>query len=343
MRRYLGLVPLFLLFVLIIPAQIPRDVEPTLDVYEQVQRMVQTGIMDVDHQGNFRGLDPINRFEQAAISVRLIDYIMGSGPIKDASGLSLRVARLEQSIEQQKTSIDTLRRRLETLEFSLSREELDALEFRLNRMKDEVLAQMQNLESRTQFISGYSDFLVAVQEELRNLHSVVREQDSRLIANEANVGRLLEYLRQYSTLDTWMPTVDSKLAGHDSRLGELRNQMLRLEERIKTVEQYELRLNTLEMDYRNLLPVMDQAKKVPQIQEALLEQEKRLYHAEVSIAVVNKLQQDVDYLKIENDRIKSELMQATQNYWYAIGLGALGMAVGIGAFLYAFSLSGPGM
>jgi hypothetical protein len=59
--------------------------------------------------------------------------------------------------------------------------------------------------------------------------------------------------------------------------------------------------------------------------------------------VVNKLQQDVDYLKIENDRIKSELMQATQNYWYAIGLGALGMAVGIGAFLYAFSLSGPGM
>lgn len=343
MRRYLGLCGGFMIFTILVFSQIPRDVPPSLDVYDQVQRMVETGIMDVDHQGNFRGADPVNRFDLARISTSLLDFIMGSTPIKDASGLTLRVTHIEQAVEQQKTAYDTLRRRMESLEFSLSREELDAMESRLNQMKHEVLAQIQNLESRTQFITGYSDFLVAVQEELRNLHTQVREQDSRLTANEANVGRLLEYLRIYVTLDTWMPEVDAKLASHDTRFVALQDKVQTLDQRLTKVEQHEIRLNALERDYRNLMPVVDQAKKVPEIQEILVAHETRLFNAEVSIAIVTKLQQDVDYLKIENDRLKNELMQSTQNYWYAIGMGALGIAVGLGAFLYAFSMSSPGM
>ena len=61
----------------------------------------------------------------------------------------------------------------------MSPKELAALERRLVGLKDEVLAEMQGLEQRTKFVSGYSDFLTAVEQELKTLYTRVEEQGSR--------------------------------------------------------------------------------------------------------------------------------------------------------------------
>src|SRR6056297_2173113 len=199
----------------------PPDVSKQLDIYEEVLAIIELGIMDVDNSGFFYGANTVNRYELADAIFRTRESILGSKVFKEMSRASSKINDLESDVASNQTAINHLRNRIDILEVTLSRDELDAMEQRLILLKDEVLSQLQTLEDKTSFISGYSDFLSAVERELENLYSQVEEQESRLTANEANVSRLIEYLRIYGDLDQWMSKMeaeDEKLHDYDKKI-----------------------------------------------------------------------------------------------------------------------------
>jgi len=331
---------LSLLFSVSVFADFPRDVSEHFDSYGQVKNMIDLGIMNVDANGNFNGTNIVNKYDLASILFNLRENILGSKVFEETAGLSSRVGTLEQSDNSMRTSIDTLRRRIDALEVSLSTKELDAMERRLLNMKNEVLAQMQEIESKTSFISGYSDFLVAVEQELKNMYDDLKQQESRLVANEANVGRLLEYLRKYEKLDTWMDSTDQSIEDLKNKDNAIYSDLDTLNKKVANLEAMNEKLNTLQRDMLNLKPTVENASKVPAMEAQMVNIDSRLIEVENMNAQVVQLQQDVDYMKIEHDRLKQELDETKQQFWYAMGLSVAGCLIGAGAIFYAYSISG---
>ncbi len=336
---------LFILFITVLLtssffADFPRDVSPQLDVYDQVKSIIDLGVMNVDANGNFNGTNIVNRYDLASTLFVLRDSILGSGVFKETAALSGRVGTLEQTANNMKTSIDTLRRRIDVLEVSLSTSELDAMERRLLSMKDEVMVQMQEIESKTSFISGYSDFLVAVEQELQNIYDDVKQQESRLVANEANVGRLLEYLRKYEKLDTWMGIVDENQKKSENTDSRIFGELDAIDKRVTDLEAMGDKLNTIQREILNMKPTVENAAMVPAMNARIEEMDLRLVNVENMNSKVIQLQQDVDYMKIEHDRLKNELEETKKQFWYAMGLSVAGCLIGAGAIFYAYSISG---
>ncbi|MEA1883597.1 MAG: hypothetical protein U9N62_03645, partial [Thermotogota bacterium] len=226
--------------------------------------------------------------------------------------------------------------RLDILEVTLSRDELDAMEQRLIQLKDQVLIQLQTLEDETSFIGGYSDFLTAVERELENLYSQVEEQESRLTANEANVSRLIEYLRIYGNLDEWMKKMeaeDQKLHDYDQKIdGDIDG----LKKRVENLEFLGQEVKQFRNEMEAASPSLQYAKQIPEINNVLANHDSRISQLEGIGTALNQISQDNDYLKIENDRLKQEFSSVEKQLWYAIGLGVAGAAISAVALVYAF-------
>ena len=315
---------------------VPPDLSSQLDIYDEVLSIIELGIMDVDNRGYFYGANTVNRYELADALYRTRESILGSKIFKDISGLSSKIVKMEGDISSNKVSIGQLRNRIDILEVTLSREELDAMEQRLILLKDEVLIQLQTLEDKTSFISGYSDFLSVVEIELENLYAQVEEQESRLTANEANVMRLIEYLRIYGDLDKWMTkmeTEDTKLHDFDKKIeGDIEG----LGKRIDNLEFLGQEIVQFRSQMERASGILKQAEQIPEINHLLVNHNERLENLEMMGNAVNQVAQDNDYLKIENDRLKQELTSVEKQLWYAIGLGVAGAALSAVALVYAF-------
>jgi len=315
---------------------VPPDLSSQLDIYEEVLSIIELGIMDVDTRGYFYGANTVNRYELADALYRTRESIFGSKIFKDISGVSSKIVKMEGDISSNKVSIGQLRNRIDVLEITLSREELDAMEQRLILLKDEVIIQLQTLEDKTSFISGYSDFLSAVEIELENLYAQVEEQESRLAANEANVMRLIEYLRIYGDLDKWMSKIeaeDTKLHDYDKKIdGDIEG----LTKRIDNLEFLGQEIVQFRGQMESASGVLKQAEQIPEINHLLVNHNDRIANLETLGLAVNQVAQDNDYLKIENDRLKQELTSVEKQLWYAIGLGVAGTALSAVALVYAF-------
>jgi len=314
----------------------PPDVSAQLDIYEEVVSIIELGIMDVDNRGYFHGANTVNRYELADALFRTRENILGGKVFKEISGVSSKIMRIEADISSNKVSIGQLRNRIDILEVTLSRDELDAMEQRLILLKEEVMIQLQTLEDKTSFISGYNDFLSAVERELENLYSQVEEQESRLSANEANVSRLIEYLRIYSDLDDWMSEMeaeDQKLHAYDKKIdGDIAG----LNKRIENLEYMGQEIVRFRENMEKASPLLKNAEKIPEIHNLLINHDERIVHLETLGTTVNKVSQDNDYLKIENDRLKQELSSVEKQLWYAIGIGVAGAALSAVALVYSF-------
>src|SRR6056297_1487667 len=314
----------------------PPDVSKQLDIYEEVLASIELGIMDVDNRGYFYGANTVNRYELADALFRTRESILGSKIFKEMSGVTNQLNTMKADIDSNKVSIGQLRNRIDILEVTLSREELDAMEQRLINLKDEVLIQLQTLEDKTSFISGYSDFLTAVERELENLYSQVEEQESRLTANKANVSRLIEYLRIYADLDQWMTKMeaeDQKLHEYDKKIdGDIDG----LNKRIDNLEYLGQEIVQFRKDMQVAAPLLQNAEQIPEINNLLVNHDNRISQLEVMGTALNKISQDNDYLKIENDRLKQELSSVEKQLWYAIGIGVAGAALSAVALVYAF-------
>jgi chromosome segregation ATPase len=314
----------------------PPDVSNQLDTYDEVLNMIEIGIMNVDNRGYFHGTNSVNRYELADTLFQLRENILGSKVFKEVSGVSGKVIRIEEEVASNNVSIDKLRTRIDILEVSLSKEELNAIEQRLFNLKDEVLVQLQTLDDKTSFITGYSDFLSAVERELENLYSQVEEQDSRLAANEANVSRLIEYLRIYGDLDKWMKKMeDEDTALHNSDkniMGEIDG----LKKRIDNLEFLGQEVLSFRTTMEAAVPALELAARIPEIEGTLGNFNQRITNLESIGSAVNKVAQDNDYLKIENDRLKQEMTDIKKQMWYAIGIGVAGAALSSVALVYSF-------
>jgi len=325
-----------ILFLISYGYSAPPDVSKQLDVYEEVVAIIELGIMDVDNRGYFYGANTVNRYELADALFRTRESILGSKIFKEMSGVTNQLNTMKADIDSNKVSIGQLRNRIDILEVTLSREELDAMEQRLINLKDEVLIQLQTLEDKTSFISGYSDFLTAVERELENLYSQVEEQESRLTANEANVSRLIEYLRIYADLDQWMTkmeTEDQKLHEYDKKIdGDIDG----LNKRIENLEYLGQEIVQFRKDMNVATPLLQNAEQIPEINNLLVNHDNRISQLEVMGTALNKISQDNDYLKIENDRLKQELSSVEKQLWYAIGIGVAGAALSAVALVFAF-------
>jgi len=314
----------------------PPDVSEQLDIYDEVVAIIELGIMDVDNRGYFYGANTVNRYELADTLFRTRENILGSKIFKEMSGVSSKINSMESDIASNKVSLGQLRNRIDILEVTLSREELDAMEQRLIMLKDEVLIQIQTLEDKTSFISGYSDFLTAVERELENLYSQVEEHDSRLTANEANVSRLIEYLRIYGDLDKWMKkmeTEDQTLHDYDKKIDADVNG---LKKRVENLENIGQEIVQFRKEMEAASPMLQNAQKIPEINNIIVNHENRIAQLEGIGSALNQISQDNDYLKIENDRLKQELSSVEQQLWYAIGIGVAGAAISAVALVYAF-------
>ena len=325
-----------ILFFISYGYSVPPDVSKQLDVYEEVVAIIELGIMDVDNRGYFYGANTVNRYELADALFRTRESILGSKIFKEMSGVTNQLNTMKADIDSNKVSIGQLRNRIDILEVTLSREELDAMEQRLINLKDEVLIQLQTLEDKTSFISGYSDFLTAVERELENLYSQVEEQESRLTANEANVSRLIEYLRIYADLDQWMTkmeTEDQRLHEYDKKLdGDIDG----LNKRIDNLEYLGQEIVQFRKDMQVAAPLLQNAEQIPEINNLLVNHDNRISQLEVIGTALNKISQDNDYLKIENDRLKQEFSSVEKQLWYAIGIGVAGAALSAVALVFAF-------
>ncbi|MDN5359154.1 MAG: hypothetical protein PWQ84_217 [Thermotogaceae bacterium] len=314
----------------------PPDVSKQLDIYEEVLAIIELGIMDVDNRGYFYGANTVNRYELAEALFRTRESILGSKAFKEMSGVSTKIVQMESDISSNKVSLGQLRNRLDILEVTLSRDELDAMEQRLIQLKDQVLIQLQTLEDETSFISGYSDFLTAVERELENLYSQVEEQESRLTANEANVSRLIEYLRIYGDLDEWMKKMeaeDQKLHDYDRKTdGDIDG----LKKRVENLEFLGQEIKQFRNDMEAASPSLQYAKQIPEINNVLANHDGRISQLEGISTAFNQISQDNDYLKIENDRLKQKMSSIEMQLWYAIGIGVAGAALSAVALVYAF-------
>ena len=314
----------------------PPDVSKQLDIYDEVVAIIELGIMDVDNRCYCYGANTVNRYEMADALFRTRENILGSKIFKEMSGVSSKINSMQDDINSNKVSLGQLRNRIDVLEVTLSKDELDAMEQRLIMLKDEVLIQIQTLEDKTSFISGYSDFLTAVERELENLYSQVEEHDSRLSANEANVSRLIEYLRIYGDLDEWMnkmETEDQILHDYDKKIdGDIDG----LNKRIENLEYLGQEIVQFRKDLEAASPMLENAQKIPEINSITLNHENRIAQLEGIGIAINQISQDNDYLKIENDRLKQKLSSVEQQLWYAIGIGVAGAAISAVALVYAF-------
>jgi hypothetical protein len=61
---------------------------------------------------------------------------------------------------------------------------------------------------------------------------------------------------------------------------------------------------------------------------------------EIANAQIEVLTQDLDYMKIEYDRLKNEMEETKKQFWYAMGLSIGGCLIGIAGLLYTYSVSG---
>ncbi|HQN20946.1 MAG TPA: hypothetical protein PLD70_01300 [Thermotogota bacterium] len=319
---------------------VPRDVSVSLDIYEQVRTMVETNIMKVDSIGFFNGTNSINRYDLADALYRLINYIMSTQALVEASTISRRVEGLESRDASVRSELALLRNRLDVLEVSFSPKELEALERRLTGLKDEVLAEMQGLEQRTKFVSGYSDFLTAVEEELRTLYTRVEEQGSRLTATEANTGRLLGYLKKYETLDTWLPTVEASFTKQEAQNARTSRALSDLDTQINDILLMKQRMESLQKEVSLLNATARNALEIPAIVESQNNLGLRVSNLEAGNATIIKVQQDLDYLKIENDQLKLENENVKKQLWYAFGVGIGGAIIGIASIVYTYTLWG---
>lgn len=314
----------------------PPDISNQLDIYDEVLAIIELGIMDVDNRGYFYGANTVNRYELADALFRTRESILGSKVFKQMSGVSSKINSMEADINSNKVSLGQLRNRIDILEVSLSRDELDAMEQRLMMLKDEVLIQLQTLEDKTSFISGYSDFLTAVERELENLYSQVEEQESRLTANEANVSRLIEYLRIYADLDEWMAQMeaeDRKLHDYDKKIdGDVDG----LNKRVDNLEYIGQEIVQFRKDMETASPLLENAQQIPEINNLLVNHDNRISQLEAMGTALNKVSQDNDYLKIENDRLKQQMNSVEKQLWYAIGIGVAGAALSAVALVFAF-------
>ncbi|HPE68923.1 MAG TPA: hypothetical protein P5560_05975 [Thermotogota bacterium] len=319
----------------------PVDVSSELDVYPQVKEMIDSGIMLVDSSGFFNGNLEVTRFQLANTLSRLRAIIMSSKPLTEVADLSKRVLFLEEHDQSLETSLKLLRDRVDRLEVTLSRQELEAMEGRLLSMKNEVLAQMQQLESKTSFISGYNDFLVAVEQELRNMYTRVEEQESRLTANEANVSRLLVYMRDFDFLEEWIPTTEASFTKSVAADRKMQQQLDQLQQQVGALPSLESRVSSIQSELVNMRPILQQAQTIGEIQNVLAISDQRLLALEVRADQVLTLSQDLDYIKIEYDRLKNEITTLKKQYWYAMGIGIAGTFVGAAALLYAYVSARP--
>lgn len=327
-------------WILTIVSAVPKDISPSLDIYEEVKAIVEIGIMKVDSIGFFNGANSVNRYDIADTLYRLIDYVMSTKAITDASQLSSRVADLETKNESFRTELFQLRNRLDIFEVSFSKVELDAIEKRLSGLKDEVIAQMQSLEQRTKFISGYNDFLTAVEQELRTLYTRVDEQASRLTAIEANTGRLLGYLRKYDTLDTWIPTVDASFMEQGRVNAQIDQALQGIGKQVYELLTLRDEFAALRAEFVSSKVLIAEASRIPEIVELQGNQDLRLKNLEAGYSTLLQIQQDLDYLKIENNQFKLENENIKKQLWYAFGVGIGGAIIGIASFLYAYMLWG---
>ena len=340
MKGSLLAMTILLLTTIVAIGAVPRDVSVSLDIYEQVRTMVETNIMKVDSIGFFNGTNSVNRYDLADTLYRLINYIMSTQAIVEASTLSRKVEGLESRDASIRTELTLLRNRLDVLEVSFSPRELEALERRLTGLKDEVLAEMQGLEQRTKFVSGYSDFLTAVEEELRTLYTRVEEQGSRLTATEANTGRLLSYLKKYETLDTWLPTVDASFTRQEAQNLRTSLALSDLGAQVNDILLMKQRMEGLQKEVSQLSLIAQNALEIPAIVEKQNNLGLRVLNLEAANATIIKVQQDLDYLKIENDQLKLENENVKKQLWYAFGVGIGGAVIGIAAIVYTYVLWG---
>jgi cell division protein FtsB len=79
---------------------------------------------------------------------------------------------------------------------------------------------------------------------------------------------------------------------------------------------------------------------IPQITNIQSDQERRLKNLEAANATLVQVQQELDYLKIENDELKHQNEDVKKQLWYAFGVGIGGAMIGIAAFAYAYMLWG---
>lgn len=314
----------------------PPDLSKQLDIYEEVVAIIELGIMDVDNRGYFYGANTVNRYELAEALFRTRETILGSKIFKEMGSMTSKITTMESDITSNKVSIGQLRNRIDILEVTLSREELDAMEQRLVLLKDEVLIQLQSLEDKTSFISGYSDFLTAVERELESLYSQVEEQESRLTANEANVSRLIEYLRIYGDLDQWMKKMEAEdqlLHDYDKKMDSTIDA---LSKRIDNLEYLGQEVVQFRKDMEKASPSLQNAQQIPEINNLIVNHDSRITELEKIGTAFNQISQDNDYLKIENDRLKQKMSSIEMQLWYAIGIGVAGAALSAVALVYAF-------
>ncbi|HOO33443.1 MAG TPA: hypothetical protein PK466_09520 [Thermotogota bacterium] len=330
---------IFIVFISATLFSAPPDVSSQLDTYDEVLNMIESGIMSVDNKGYFHGTNGVNRYELAETLFNLRENILGSRIFQEVSGVSGKVIRIEEEVASNNVSIDKLRERIDILEISLSKEELNAMEQRLVNIKDEVLVQLQMLEDKTSFITGYSDFLTAVERELEDLISQVQEQDSRLAANEANVSRLIEYLRIYGDLDKWMKLMEEEDTALHNADKNLMGEIDGLKQRIDNLEFLGQEVLSFRTTMEEAAPVLENASKIPAIEVTLDNYNQRITNLEVMGTAINTIAQDNDYLKIENDRLKQEMTDIKMQMWYAVGIGVAGAALSGVALFYAFTNS----
>jgi len=334
------LIVLFLIIPIILLSQAPKDVSEQLDIYSRIKWAVEAGVMDVDNSGNFNGTNVVNRYELAGTIFGFKEYLLNLDLFKGVSTILTRTGKLEQENQSQQTSLDTLRRRLDAFEMQFSSAELIAIESRLNGIKTEIMMEMQTLEDKTSFISGYSDFLVAVENELKNLYSTVKEMESRLTASEANVGRLLEYLRKYEKLDTWMGEVETDLKALSDKDSSFQYSLLQIDVRLKNVELMDSRMRTIQEEWASKEEAVSNAALIPAIIENQKISESKIIALEIANKQIGILTQDLDYMKIEYDRLKNEMNETRKQFWYAMGLSVGAGLIAIAGILYTYSISG---
>ena len=83
-------------------------------------------------------------------------------------------------------------------------------------------------------------------------------------------------------------------------------------------------------------PLLQNAQQIPEINNLIVNHDIRIIELEKIGNAFNKISQDNDYLKIENDRLKQKMSSIEMQLWYAIGIGVAGAALSAVALVYAF-------
>ena len=329
------LIIFFIIHVLSVPQ--PKDVKPSADIYEDVIRVLEVGIMSLDEEGYFNGSLFVTRYELAESFSSLLKLVP--------------VEKIKEMIEKME-KVNENAKRLSEVEKKLSEISLEDIFNRIEKTKIEMTAQLEKMESSLELVKGYNTFVDAVkgslkvqEEKLENLRIRVMNSEKNVSSLTGELNRLSDEISRISDrigpIERRVEKVAKSL--EDQRklaegISELRSRLedmdLKIQEaltaskgavaKVRDISEFSVKLKNFEEDYSKI------KKIVISTNESL-----------VAVASdVKDLKEKSDAMKNEVENLKSEVSTLRNTVWYAVGAGIIGASLGLLALIMLWQKGG---